>query len=558
MTDHFDAVIVGSGFGASVMAYRLADAGKSVCVLERGRRYPPGSFPRTPRAMARNVWDPKAGLFGLFDIWSFRKLEAVVSSGLGGGSLIYANVLIRKDEQWFVDDADDQPGGETWPVVRADLDPHYAAVEKMLGGTPYPYLAETPKTREFRAAAGKTGLEWYQPNLAITFARGDEPPSPGVPFESPNLHGRPRLTCQLCGECDVGCNAGSKNTLDFTYLSRACEKGADVRTLAEVRRIGPIGGPGGGFRIVYLDHSNADGQPEITERPPEQTVTADRLVLGAGTFGTTYLLLRNHSAFPHLGPALGTHFSGNGDLLTFLRRSRRNVDGTAVPRWLDPSVGPVITSAVRVGDTLDGDGSNGRGFYIEDGGYPQFADYLVEAGGAAHVGVRVGAFLVRRVLAHALDRPRSNISADIARLFNRGISSSTLVPLLAMGRDVPNGVMSLDHGGLAVDWDTRASEEYFSRVQDTIAELAGALGASVANWPLWLFKRVITVHPLGGCPMGADATRGVVDEFGEAFNYPGLHVVDGSAMPGPIGPNPSLTIAAFANRAADSILGERA
>ena len=99
MAEHFDAVVVGSGFGASVMAYRLAHEGKSVCVLERGRRYPPGSFPRTPRAMSRNLWDPKEHLFGLFDIWSFRKLETLVSSGLGGGSLIYANVLIRKDER---------------------------------------------------------------------------------------------------------------------------------------------------------------------------------------------------------------------------------------------------------------------------------------------------------------------------------------------------------------------------------------------------------------------------------------------------------------------------
>lgn len=99
---HFDAVVVGSGFGGSVTAYRLAEAGLSVCVLERGKPYPPGSFARTPHDMRKNFWDPSAGLHGLFDIWSFRGLEAVVSSGLGGGSLIYANLLIRKDEKWFV------------------------------------------------------------------------------------------------------------------------------------------------------------------------------------------------------------------------------------------------------------------------------------------------------------------------------------------------------------------------------------------------------------------------------------------------------------------------
>lgn len=554
MTDHFDAVIVGSGFGSSVMAYRLAREGKAVCLLERGRRYPPGSFPRTPRSMARNLWDPKQHLFGLFDIWSFRRLEALVSSGLGGGSLIYANVLIRKDEHWFVDEHDDQPGYETWPITRADLDSHYSEVETMLGGTPYPYVDETPKTREFQDAAISRGLEWCRPKLAITFASGDEAPEPGVPFEQTNLHGRPRLTCNLCGECDFGCNAGSKNTLDFNYLSRACEDGAQIRTLAEVRRIEPIDGPGSGFRVTYLDHTISAQQPVPVDPAPECTVTADRLVLGAGTFGTTYLLLRNRCAFPHLSPMLGRRFSGNGDLLTFLRRSRRAVEGTPEPRWLDPSAGPVITSAIRGGDQLDGDGSSGRGFYIEDGGYPQFLDWIVEASGVAQLSMRGAAFLVRRVLSHVLNRERTNISADVAGLFNRGISSGTTVPLLAMGRDVPNGVMTLERGGLAVDWNTKASEEYFSRVQATIADLAESLGAKVTNWPLWLFKRVLTVHPLGGCPMGVDERRGVVNQHGEAFNYPGLYIVDGSAMPGPVGPNPSLTIAAFSDRAATVML----
>jgi len=97
--EHGDAVVVGSGFGASVSAYRLAEAGRSVVVLERGRAYPPGSFARNPYEMSRAFWEPKDELFGLFDIRSFRKLEAIVSSRLGGGSLIYANVLLRKDER---------------------------------------------------------------------------------------------------------------------------------------------------------------------------------------------------------------------------------------------------------------------------------------------------------------------------------------------------------------------------------------------------------------------------------------------------------------------------
>ena len=123
---HFDAVIVGSGFGGSVTAYRLAEAGLSVCVLERGKAYPPGEFPRAPHRMQKNFWDPSEGLHGMYNIWSFSGLGAVVCSGLGGGSLIYANVLIRKPEKWFVKEDLNNGGFEYWPVTRAKLDPHYA------------------------------------------------------------------------------------------------------------------------------------------------------------------------------------------------------------------------------------------------------------------------------------------------------------------------------------------------------------------------------------------------------------------------------------------------
>src|SRR5215469_4857402 len=132
MEEHFDAVVVGSGFGASAAACRLAQAGRSVLVLERGRSYPPGSFPRSPRGLSRNLWDPRSGLYGMFDIWAFSGIESLVSSGLGGGSLIYANVLLRKDPAWFVDDSPGAPP-RPWPVSYEDLAPYYEAAEKMLG-----------------------------------------------------------------------------------------------------------------------------------------------------------------------------------------------------------------------------------------------------------------------------------------------------------------------------------------------------------------------------------------------------------------------------------------
>jgi cholesterol oxidase len=278
--------------------------------------------------------------------------------------------------------------------------------------------------------------------------------------------------------------------------------------------------------------------------------------MAAGSLGTTYLLLRNRSAFPRLSRALGTHFSGNGDLLTFLRDSRQEVDGVKLPRWLDPSFGPVITSRIRIGDSLDGAGDVGRGFYVEEGGYPHFLSWLVEVSQAPQVALRLARFAAGRLGARLRGDPRSNLSADVAALLGRGMASGTTMPMLVMGRDVPDGVMRLRKGNLDVNWNTRASNEYFSRVEDTLRAIAGALGARYMPTPLWLFKRLITVHPVGGCPMGANEDQGVIDSYGQAFNYPQLYVADGSAMPGPVGPNPSLTIAAFADRVADGILGD--
>src|SRR5438067_2331546 len=196
--DHFDAVVVGSGFGGSVTAFRLAEAGQRVCLLERGRPYPPGSFPRSPAAMSRNFWDPSEGLYGMFDVWSFSGIDALVSSGLGGGSLIYANVMLRKDEHWFAHD-----DGEYWPIDRADLELHYDRCERMLAVQKYPLAhqpySSTAKTRAFEAAARRRGYDWFLPDLAVTFANEGDPPVPGEPIREaePNLHGRTRYTCRL-------------------------------------------------------------------------------------------------------------------------------------------------------------------------------------------------------------------------------------------------------------------------------------------------------------------------------------------------------------------------
>lgn len=554
--EHADVVVVGSGFGGSVAAYRLAEAGLSVVVLERGRDYPPGSFARTPAQMSRAFWDPDAGLYGMFDVWGFRGFDSVVASGLGGGSLIYANVLLRKDERWFVREQPLPGGGyEHWPLSRADLDPHYDAVERMLGAVPYPLhhpaYEQTPKTRAMRDAAAELGLSWTLPPLAVSFAPAPgEQPGIGLPIETPsygNLFGARRTTCRLCGECDIGCNDGAKNSLDHTYLSAAVHHGADLRTLHQVKEIRPL--PGGGYAVGYVRHRPEGNAP----RDPMRTITCDRLVLAAGTYGTVYLLLRNREAFPGLSAALGTRFCGNGDLLTFLMRATDR--GRARP--LDASRGPVITSAIRLPDDADGRPGVGRGGYIEDGGYPGFVDWMVEEADVGDMVARAARFLLERFLAFFATAPDTNLSAELSELIGSGALSVSSLPLLGMGRDIADGTLRLRGGRLDAVWSTDTSKDYFERMRATMRRIADVLGAEYTDNPVWFRKRIITVHPIGGAPMGRHPAEGVCDPYGEVFGYPGLYIADGSAMPGPVGVNPALTIAAMADRMCSRLLSAR-
>ena len=554
----WDAVVVGSGFGGAVTAYRLARAGLRVCVLERGKKWPPNSFARSPMEMRNNFWNPSNGLYGLFNVWSFRGSAALVASGLGGGSLIYANVLIRKDAEWF-DDA--------WPIKRADLDPHYDQVENMLNVQQYPVhvppFHRTDKTHAIQHAARQLGHQIVPLNLAVSFrkkpvldpAKPDDINNPAViaePIEetNPNLHNMSRYTCRLCGECDIGCNYGSKNTLDFNYLSEAERLGAVIHHLSEVETFAPL--PGGGYEVTYLKHdaANREGKRLSKEQKDARervTITCDKLVLAGGTMGTTFLLMSNRSNFPKLSSALGTKYSTNGDDLAFFVDAKKP---------LRPDFGPVITTGVRFPDSLDGTGDVGRGFYLEDGGNPYLLSWVVELAGVFALARRFFRFVLLRLrfllgLSHTTD-----MGWQLSKLIGKCKRSSHAMPVLVMGRDIPSGNFTLKNGVLDCDWSIRPSRSYYDRVSRELEKMAHAMDAKYTPNPIfrWNFQQVLTAHPLGGCPMGRNAEEGVVNSWGEVFGYPGLYVADGSAMPGPVGPNPSLTIAAFADRVAEGIL----
>lgn len=584
MTENFDAVIIGSGFGGSVMAYRLAEAGMRVCLLERGRAYPPNSFPRAPYDLGKNFWDPSSGLYGMYNVWSFKGSGALVSSGLGGGSLIYANVIVRKDEKWFKEDLPNG-GYQPWAVQYNQLEKHYEAVERMMNVQKYPlshppYNA-TQKTLAMREAAGKLNSEnsqckWLPLNLAVAFksrqvASPDEddatnPPLVGAPIIEPfpNIHSiranreMPRSTCRLCGECDLGCNYGSKNTLDFNYISAAVNqlKPADVRTLCEVKRIEPDAGSKRGYRVSYLTHN-----PDVSskENNDQRELTCKYLILSAGTFGSPYLLFKNQKHFSNVSSALGSRYSVNGDLLSFILKCMETKNGKNVPRRIDPSFGPVITSAIRFGDQLDEQGESGRGFYVEDGGHPHLLSWMSELSGLPGFLSRSVHFL-KIILKYRLGLSNdADLGAEISGIIGDASSSMSSFPILSMGRDVPNARMFFKDGKyLDCDWTIKNSAKYYAEVRRAGKAIARALNAEFMDNPSykWNFHQVLTAHPLGGCAMAENKVDGVINSCGEVFDYPGFYIADGSVLPGPVGPNPSLTIAALSDRFAEHIIAD--
>jgi len=274
-------------------------------------------------------------------------------------------------------------------------------------------------------------------------------------------------------------------------------------------------------------------------------VRARRVVVAAGALGSSYFVLQHAEGLGATSKAIGTRYCGNGDMLGFVLRAKQQVDAER---------GPVITSCLRHPDSVDV-GGKGYGSYVEDAGYPGFAGWLVEHGRLYPIVKRTLKFAALRLWERIRKQSNTDLSGELADLLGGGALSSRSMPLLGMGRDVPDGRLFLEADSLQCDWNFDSSARYYDQLAKEMVDIAGGLGGRFQRNPTWWLKRLVTVHSLGGLPMGATAEVGVVDPvMGEVFGVPGLHVLDGAVMPGPVGPNPSLTIAAFADRACTKIL----
>jgi cholesterol oxidase len=509
MKPSYDAIVIGSGFGGAVAACRLSQAGVSVGLLERGRRYPMGTFPRDLRDPA-NGW-----LFardqGLFDVKPINEITVLQAAGLGGGSLVYANVQMRPPPAVF--DAG-------WPqgYSRTALEPYYDLAAYMLDVRPIATSPRglPPKTLRMREAAARLDRDgqWFLPNLALTLD-----PTNGAP--RPNRFGVPQSGCVYCGECIIGCNIHAKNTLDLNYLALAERAGCDIATRAEALRIAP---GARGFRVEYRDH----------EADAERFVDAQWVFVCAGAVNSTELLLRcrdQYKTLPLLGERLGHGYSANGDFLVFAFGLREPFSA---------STGPSITSAL-VYDRTD---STGRSwFLLEDGGFPaQLASVarLLDLPHAWFAGPFRGRAEIESTLADALATP-TEMTGDDQRIG----------AFFMMGRDRADGRVSLLplSRRLFLEWNAGSNLPLYELQAGLAADVARALGGHAVENPFWRWLRLpMTVHNLGGCLMADGPADGVVDGWGESFAYPGLFVLDGSILPRATGTNPSATIAAVAER----------
>jgi cholesterol oxidase len=524
VNDSYDAIVIGSGFGGAVTACRLAQAGQSVAVLERGRRWQGSDFPRAIGQVAGEAFWEEGRSHGFLEYLAFRNVDVVQGAGVGGGSLHYFNVNLRAAPSIF--------DSHRWPAAidRDVLEPYYELALGMLESrelSPPPGRTQLPaRTSAFTEAARRAGYDTELVPIAVyTGPAGSHPDT-----------GSSRSPCTYCGNCLFGCDVGAKNTLDRNYLALAEGRyGAEILPLHVAESIVPA--PGGGYevRFRHLDEDPAGS-------PAPGRVRASRVVVAAGALGSTELLLRcrdRSRTLPALSAALGTGFSLNGEFLL-----ARVYDAA---QRSDPGIGPPITARATA-STPDGL------LTVEDLGLPDSLLWYLEGALPPRFGrSRRLAGLALAYLGRALGRGHAATgrALQLDALIGGGRTPHT-IPYLGMGTDSSDGRVRLDGDDLEILWNLRRNRPLYREMERVMGAISEAAGGRYATSPLyrWPFRRVATAHPLGGCSMGDDPTTSVVDDRGEVWGYPGLHVIDGSVMPTALAVNPSLTIAALAERSA--------
>lgn len=512
-----DYLIVGSGFGGSVSAFRLAEKGYSVRVLEKGRRFADADFPKSNWNLKRWLWLPEVGFRGLFKMTFLRHVTVLSGVGVGGGSLVYANTLPVPGDEFFA-----QPSWSGLADWKSELAPHYAMARRMLGVTANTKTTFADDVMKELAAELGIADRLRQAEVGVYFGE----PGVGVPDPYFGGKGPERSGCIHCGACMIGCPHGAKNTLDKNYLYLAEQLGARVEADMLVTDVRPVGS---GSREGY----------EVVARPRrgrEITYRARNVILAGGVLGTVPLLLslkERKESLPNLSPRLGESIRTNSEVL---------VGVTTEQRDRDFSEGVAITSFLRTDERS----------HLEPVRYPRGSGFfrllsMPHAPGATFF-ARI-ASAIGLAVKHPWKAIRSFLTPDFGRFSLVLLYMRTDDGRLAfrLGRTARNlfrrGVVTEVSAGAA----PVASIPEATDIVHRVARIAKGYPLSMATETILGIPT--TAHILGGCTMGRTADEGVINDRHEVFHYPGLYVIDGSAISANPGVNPSLTICALAERA---------
>lgn len=516
----FDALVIGSGFGGSVAAMRLAQKGYRVGVVEAGRHWQADEFPRRNWNLRKFLWLPGLGLTGLWRLRLLNKVLILSGSGVGGGSLNYANTLYQPPDAIFERPSLARLGG------KEAFAPYYDLARRMLGAVDNP--VETGQDVLMREVAAEIGRgHTYRPTpVGVYFGKKGEPAAdPYFDGEGPD-----RLGCELCGECMTGCRRDAKNSLDKNYLYFARKMGARIFAENKVVDILPLSEDGGDGYIVRTRKTTG-----LLRRSRGLTFKAKEVVLAAGTLGTNRLLLdlKRRGRLPRLSPHLGRFTRTNSETLLGVR---------SLDRQADFSRGVAITSSVHPDEVTHiepvrfGPGHDAMSLLVAA---------LTDGGRRVPRALRwIGREILHPVKNLKLRRPKNWARQTIILLVMQTLESSFRLKLRRpwpwpFGRTL---AAARDAGGRVPTW-IPPGNDFGRRLARRIHGVAGNVVSEVAlNIP-------ITAHILGGCTFGPTPEEGVIDERNQVQGYRGLRICDGSQIPENLGVNPSLSITAFAERA---------
>jgi cholesterol oxidase len=509
MAHDFDVVIIGSGFGGSVSALRLTEKGYRVAVLEAGRRFTDDEFAETSWRLRRYLFAPALGCYGILRLTLFRHAMIMSGAGVGGGSLGYANTLYEPPDAFFAD--------PQWSAItdwKDELAPAYDQARRMLGVTTNP--VETASDRVLRSVAQDLGVEqtYRRTPVGVLFGGKGDVADPFFGGAGPE-----RRACTLCGACMTGCRVGAKNTLVKNYLYLAERAGATVMPLTTVTDVRTL--DGGGFAV----------RTRRTGGIARREMTAGQVIFAAGAVGTQRLLhrLRDRGRLPHVSPRLGELSRTNSESILGARTRRRDADyshGVAITSSIHPD------PATHIEPVRYGPGSNLLAL---------LATVLVDdTGGRSR-------FLagLRKIVR---DRRDLRLLA-----WPRGWSQQTIV-ILGM-QPLDNSITLHTKRGLfgrrlrSRPGVGEPNPEWVPAAHDVARRVAEKIDGVPLGALTELVGRPVTGHFIGGCAIGDDAARGVIDPYHRLYGHPGLHVIDGSAVAANLGVNPSLTITALAERA---------